>query len=173
MQIFAVLDTNIFYFFNKTCHRAVLDSVMPIVTEFGDGAVLFIMALALLLFKQKKVKGTGILLMAGLTFSYNIGQLLKGAVMRPRPFHALADVYVPFQEPGFSFPSNHASMVFMTAFLLAGCFGKKYLFYTAAVIVAVSRLYLGVHYPSDVAVGACLGILLGYILTKTGKAAEL
>ena len=109
--------------------------------------------------------------MAGGTIAYYIGSHgIKLLVARPRPFITLPDVQLLMTETSFSFPSNHATMAFMAAFLLSKEF-RKYdlLFYSLAVIVAVSRVYIGVHYPLDVFAGSILGTLIGYFLYKVAK----
>ena len=71
----------------------------------------------------------------------------------------LSDVRV-LEECGnsFSFPSGHAAKAFLAATILSGFFvRRKKLFFTLAALVAFSRIYLGVHYPSDVLAGFALG----------------
>ena len=95
-------------------------------------------------------------------------------VAEPRPFLALSNVdLIVHAEETYSFPSGHAASSFAAAFVI-GCKyklnlkGKKYsLFYPLmifAVIVGFSRIYIGVHYPYDVIVGAMIGILCGYLV---------
>ena len=153
-----------FYFFNETCKDALLDYIMPTLTEIGNGTFLFGLALITLLFKAKQKRMTGVLLMAGITFSYNITHIIKNIVQRPRPFLVLQDVNTIFTTGGYSFPSNHAAMVFASAVILSKTFGKKLLFFSVAAIGALSRVYLGLHYFSDVLVGAFIGTLIGLII---------
>jgi len=163
-------DINIFYFINKTCHNKVLDIVVPYFTNLGSGEFIFLIALVMLFLKSKRVKFSGIALFAGLTLTYYVVHLLKDLIQRPRPFMVLGDVNTLVTETTFSFPSNHSATAFMAACILAACF-KKYsvLFYITAILVALSRPYVGVHYPSDILVGACIGILIGHILVREGK----
>lgn len=92
---------------------------------------------------------------AGLTY------LAKKAVNRDRPFIAYPqDFSAKMDEPTASFPSGHTSVAFQTATSLALYSRKWYVIvpaYTWACGVGYSRMYLGVHYPSDVLVGAVLG----------------
>jgi undecaprenyl-diphosphatase len=68
---------------------------------------------------------------------------------------------------GNSFPSNHAINTFGSATILAAAFpGVSYIFYIFAAIVGYSRLYLGVHYPSDVIAGALLGVVIARIVSR-------
>ena len=87
--------------------------------------------------------------------SYAVSTSIKLVVRRPRP--DLADLPPLMDTPTkLSFPSSHA----VTSFAAARAFGVP-LLWAVAVPMALSRLYLGVHYPSDVAAGAGLGTLLG------------
>lgn len=169
MDIIKNMDTVIFYFFNKTCHVDVFDNIAIFITNLGDGSFVFMVAVCFLLFKKKSIRLSGVLLLAGLTISYYLVTALKDLMVRSRPFLVLPDVNVLVKANDFSFPSGHTSIAFMAAFLLTKCFGRWYIFYPVALLVAASRVYLGVHFPSDVIVGALIGTIIGYILVRTGK----
>ncbi|MEA3489869.1 MAG: phosphatase PAP2 family protein [Candidatus Omnitrophota bacterium] len=163
------IDTAVFYFFSKTCHNAVLDVLMPCVTELGNSKILFLIAVIFLFIRKKRIRISGILLMAGLLFSYYTVHALKDLVERPRPFMVLEGVTALISVDGPSFPSGHATVAFFTALIMTKCFRRWYIFYSAAAAVAVSRIYLGVHYPLDVVAGAVLGTVIGYILVHVSK----
>jgi undecaprenyl-diphosphatase len=88
--------------------------------------------------------------------------LLKFVFLRPRPseiFNLGMDI-----EIGSSFPSGHTERVFSGAFILSHYYEKyRILFYSLSVIVAFSRIYIGLHFPLDVLIGAINGILFGAI----------
>lgn len=97
---------------------------------------------------------------------------IKQVVERPRPFQnqqTSAWLRKIGQAHGPSFPSNHAANMFAGAFALAWYLKRRaFLLYIFAILVSVSRVSLGLHYPSDVICGAALGVLLSYLLMHYG-----
>jgi undecaprenyl-diphosphatase len=167
------IDRTVFYFINRDCQNAVLDLLMPYITRMGGGIFILGLALVLLLAKDRNVKISGILLLAGQTLVYYVIYFIKQTVGRPRPYVVLPDVNLLVPTGGFSFPSHHSATAFMAAVVLASCFKKRwYVFYVAAALVALSRVYIGVHYPVDIIVGGCLGAILGYALVSLSKNAK-
>ena len=141
------------------------DVMMPLVTKLGNGGILWIISAAVLLLIPKTRKiGAAMLVALGLeVLCCNI--ILKPLVARIRPCDVNTAVQLLVSRPtDFSFPSGHTGASFAAVSVLY--FGKTRLRIPAgviAVLIAVSRLYLYVHYPSDVLVGALLGIMLGWL----------
>jgi len=143
---------------------------MPFISRLGGGELYFVLGVALLFSRKKEVKTLGILLIAGLTISFYTASILKVLIARPRPYVALTNVILlGAAEKSYSFPSSHAVSAFMIASLLSSHFKKYVLFYLLAAVIAFSRVYMGVHYPSDVIVGAAIGTLIGYFLVKVSS----
>ncbi len=95
-------------------------------------------------------------LSAGLTGLEVLG--MKTLLKRPRPFKTFSWVKDRVSETGYSMPSGHSAMAFEAAYIWSERFPQfSVLFYSLATYVAVSRVYYGVHYPSDVVVGAAIG----------------
>ena len=144
---------------------------MPVISEMGDGPILFAVSLVLLFSKKRELKLLGLIMLAGLTVSFYVVSGLKILIARPRPFLVLTDVFLLAKEKSMSFPSSHAATSFMAATVLMTYFKRcAAVFYSFAAAVAVSRVYVGVHYPSDVLAGALLGIVIGWMLLRTQKA---
>lgn len=106
---------------------------------------------------------TGISFLA--TFAITEG--LKFTVQRPRPYNAYPDRLHPVRTTlGYSFPSGHTSLCFATAVSLSLCYPEWYVVVPSllwATGVGFSRIYLGVHYPSDVVFGAVVGTLTALV----------
>ncbi|PWG80759.1 phosphatase PAP2 family protein [Pararcticibacter amylolyticus] len=92
--------------------------------------------------------------------SFLLTNLIKVVVKRPRPFIRNVKVVPLYRAGGYSFPSGHTSSSFTTATALSSVYPKWYVIapsYLWASSVSYSRIYLGVHHPSDVLTGAALG----------------
>ena len=159
---FAILDFIQNYFTN-----GIMDFIMKFVTRLGDGGLLWIIV-AVVLLCFKKTRKVGIFVAVSLILTAIIGNvILKNIFQRVRPFIEANHTIIINPPGGFSFPSGHTSSSFAAAAAL-GIGYKKYApyFYVLAVLIGFSRLYLYVHYPSDVLVGAILGIGIALICKK-------
>jgi len=166
------IDTILFNFVNHTCSNRIFDVLMPILTWLAHGIFLCLLALLMILGAEGRKKICGILLLAGITASYYISSFLKYIVARPRPFILIPDAHAMAIENSSSFPSTHTIMAFMAAFILTKYFKKGPLFFTLAALVGFSRVYIGVHFVSDVLAGAAIGTLIGYLLVKVSKSLD-
>ena len=175
-------DLPILDWIQSTMQCAFLDKVMPLITVLGDGGAFWI-ACAVLMILLKKYRKAGLSAGLALIFGLLICNLyLKPTVARIRPYDYQEQLGIMInllidKEHSFSFPSGHtiASFEAATAILLRH---KK--LGTAAMILAIliafSRMYLYVHYPTDVIVSVFLGIglafLASFIVNKVWAAVE-
>jgi len=148
----------------KSVQNPVLDVIMLLITNIATLYIGVPIVLALIYFsKNRKLLAD---LFVGLLIGIALTLLLKMLIARPRP-EDIMNVGFWASATFSSFPSDHAS----TAFVMFGIIGhhlKKWMlwFFLLAVSVAVSRIYLGVHFPTDVLAGAFLGILVSQLTIK-------
>ena len=142
------------------------DVVVPLITRLGDAGIIWIILTVLLLIIPKTRK-TGVIMMAALLVDVLLCNVfIKNLVARTRPFDVNTAVQLLVAKPrDYSFPSGHtaASFASVTALYLAG---EKKMWKVAlvlAVLIALSRLYLYVHYPTDIIGGVIFGSLSGYL----------
>jgi undecaprenyl-diphosphatase len=153
-------------------HTAWLDALMPLVTRLGDKGLIWIsLALLLLCLPLRRRWEGGEMLCALLCSVLLCNLLLKNWVARPRPFALRPDILLLVPPPqDFSFPSGHSSASFAAAaVLLWRRVPGRFLALGLAVLIAFSRLYLYVHFPTDVLAGAILGFLLGSLAVYWGE----
>lgn len=142
-----------------------LSNIMKLVTLIGNDGLIWI-AVSILLFALKK-KRIGFESLMALSFSYTLTETIKHLVSRPRPFQVLNSISLAIEPPAeSSFPSGHTATSFAVAIIIYLHMPKKYgvLALILASVMGFSRVYLGVHYPSDVFGGLLLGILSGLII---------
>ena len=142
-----------------------MDAIMPFITQLGDAGLIWII-LSIGLIIPKKTRKIGFVMIIALILNGIICNIiLKPMLARIRPFDVNTAVKLLINKPrDFSFPSGHTSASFTAASVLF--FRKSKLFVPSLVLaflISFSRLYLYVHYPSDVLAGLVLGILCGYI----------
>ena len=160
------LDCGFLLFLQDSVRNPILNSIMIFITSLGDGGIIWIAATIALLI-PKKTRKVGIMSAVALLGSLLINNnLIKNIVQRPRPYVTFTDLQIIIPQPSeFSFPSGHTSSSFASAAVFYRHLPKK--FGVPAVILAAligfSRLYVGVHYPTDVLAGAVMGILLSYM----------
>ena len=141
-----------------------MDQIMPAVTALGNGGIFWIAA-GLVFTLYKKTRTFGICILTALVFEVlSCNVILKPLVARPRPFTSdPARILLIPRPEDYSFPSGHTAVSFAAA--SAAWFMKKrktgVAFGAVACLIAFSRLYLYVHYPTDVLAGAVIGILCG------------
>ncbi len=144
------------------------DVLMPGISFLSDLGWIWILSAAILMLSEKYRK-YGFALSLGLFFCFVIGNItLKPLFARVRPYDVYEDFVIMIESlRDFSFPSGHTYIAFCGAMVLLAANRKiGYAAFTLAVLTAFSRLYLLVHYPSDVIAGAVLGILIGYLAVR-------
>ena len=158
-------DLSVLRFIRDNIANPVLDFLMPLITLIGEDGILWIAAsLALMCFKKTRKAGfvMGLSLIIGLV---TVNLTIKPLVGRTRPYVVdNVPILVESLKDG-SFPSGHATACFECAVSLVLCGYKKwgYVSLGAAFLVAFSRLYLYVHFPSDVITGAIVGTAVAFL----------
>lgn len=152
--------------FLQTIHTPLLDKILAFITSLGNAGIIWIV-LAVVLLILPKTRKTGIIVAAALLMDLILCNLiLKNLVARVRPYDVNTAIAILIKKPlDFSFPSGHtaASFAAMTALFLAKMKKAWIATLVLAVLIAFSRLYFYVHYPTDVLGGAVVGILSGII----------
>lgn len=146
-------------------HSYIMDKVMIAITNLGNGGAVWIF-IGLVLTASKKYRKAGFITLAALILSAILGEgILKHLVQRMRPSANIPQASLLIAKPSsYSFPSGHSAASFAAATVLAKYFRKLRIpVFCFAALIAFSRLYLYVHYPSDVLFGIILGTICGSI----------
>lgn len=149
----------------QTLHSPVLDRLMCIITKLGNAGAIWILAAAILLLIPKTRKTGAVVATALVIDAILCNGILKPWIARIRPFDVNPAIQLLIPRPAdFSFPSGHTAAAFTTVAALY--FAKESRLWKPALVLAIliafSRLYLYVHYPTDVFGGIVVGIFAGY-----------
>ena len=150
----------------QTLHTPFLDKIMVFITRLGDAGIIWILLSIVLLLIPKTRKSGAVMVVALVVDVLLCNIVLKNLVARTRPYDVNTGVHLLVAKlHDYSFPSGHtaASFASVTALYLAG---EKKLWKFALVLaclIAISRLYLYVHYPTDVLGGILSGVISGYL----------
>lgn len=172
MEQFQKFDGGLLVAFQQTFVIDWLTPVVTFITHLGDkGFIWILFIIAALMFRN--TRKAGIISAEALTISYMINNLfLKNVIARTRPYEVFSEVErLIGRQADFSFPSGHSASSFAVGLVLFLILPKRYGLpcLVLATMIALSRLYVGVHYPSDVICGALSGSLIAYILYRLRK----
>lgn len=151
---------------NAACRRRILRAGFRIVSRFGDGVVWYVLIATMPLWVGLADPRAGLLaslqmLIAG-AFGVTLYKILKNKLVRERPFIGLIGIecaMAPLDR--YSFPSGHTlHAVLLTTVAISHAPHLVFVLLPFTLLIAASRVVLGLHYPSDVIVGALLGWLI-------------
>jgi len=166
IELIQKIDKDIINFiYNNLQHEAV-NKGMSFITSLGNYGFIWILLLCIA-FMSKKHRKIACISACAFLLSRLIGvHFLKPLISRPRPFHELQYIDIFISKPtSYSFPSGHAISSFSTVWPVVKQIEQihlKAVLIIFASLIALSRIYLMVHYPSDVFAGIALGILCGH-----------
>lgn len=171
-----LLDGNILLFIQEFLRNPLVTPIMKVITTLGNSGAVWIL-LTILLLALPKTRHVGYMMTAALLGTLLINNIiLKNLVARTRPYEVIEGLtYLVKQPTDLSFPSGHAGCSFAAACIMFRRLPKRYGVpaLILAILISVSRLYVGVHYPSDVLFGTISGIVISYgaeaIVTKLWK----
>ena len=165
------LDGNILLFLQEYVRNPVLTPVMKVITTLGNGGAIWI-ALTILLLASPKTRKIGCMSLIALLGTLLVNNmLLKNLVARTRPYEVIEGLtYIVMKPSDYSFPSGHAGCSFSAACIMYRRLPRRYGVpaLILAILISVSRLYVGVHYPSDVLFGVISGIAISYAAEVIG-----
>jgi undecaprenyl-diphosphatase len=158
-------DINILRIINNSWKCSFLDTIMPAMTYLGSFQFMFVFCTLAFLLSTTLLHVMAINAMISIILSTGLGKLLKITVTRLRPFIDIPNLNIrKIGIDKYSFPSGHTTGAFSLAVIIALYFPiMGFITIPLACCVGISRMYIGVHYPTDVIVGAFLGTTCSFL----------
>lgn len=159
-KAFKWFDEKLIDILNHKLNNRFLDKFMFVFTNFGGAIFITCFTLVLILLGKGKARFMGLQIGITLIISQTITYSIKALLGRERPYNTLEDLNTfDIVLKDHSFPSGHTSASFAIATAIAFNIPQiSILVFLIALIIGISRIYLGVHYPTDVAAGIIVGI---------------
>jgi undecaprenyl-diphosphatase len=155
------IDIKVLNLLNKRFRYSLLDKIMPLITALGNGGLVWVI-ISIYMINNDDYKIQGYMIITALIVTTIIGEgIIKHLIKRTRPFVNIIENKLLISRPiTYSFPSGHTA----SSFAAAGIFltmdsNFRILVVILASLIALSRIYLNVHYPTDVVTGIILGLL--------------
>ena len=152
------------YSLQHNLNSELFNKVMIFFTILGDNGMIWI-AVALILFLNRKYRKIGVFSIVSLIIcALAVNVILKPLIHRPRPFSELADITLLIKAPkDYSFPSGHTAASFVMVYIFFRHIKKYFIpVLITGILIAFSRMYLSVHFPSDIIAGIIIGIFSEY-----------
>jgi len=160
MQAFSNFEGSFLLFVQEHLRVPALDGVMTFITHLGDTGAIWI-ALTLLLLIIPRTRKAGAVCAAALALNLLLTNVaLKNIIQRIRPYDVMESLKILVEaEHDFSFPSGHTACSFAGAWAMRRTLDKRIWIpaIVLAVLISLSRLYVGVHYPTDILGGLIVG----------------
>lgn len=169
MDTLLQLDGNILLWIQEHVRNDALTPVMKFITHLGDAGWIWI-ALTIMFLLVKKMRSTGVLMTCSLVGSLIVNNLiLKNLVARTRPYEAVDGLQRIIEaQRDLSFPSGHTGSSFAAAVVIFLTCPRKIggPALILAFLIMFSRLYVGVHYPTDVLAGMITGTVIAVLVCR-------
>lgn len=165
-DIFKRFDDHFIKLLNSRIKNPYLDRFMLRITDLGGAVFTSIFASGLVLLGDRNTKLLGLEAILALFFGQIFVQSLKKLMSRERPYKIIEQLHTfGIDLRDYSFPSGHTTASFSLATTIAVNMPRLTIFiFLLALLIGISRIYLGVHYPTDVAAGILLGVFASLVI---------
>lgn len=165
MDLLFELDGNILLWIQENLRKEFLNPIVTFLTSLGDAGWFWIMLCVLMLFSKQSRK-TGMTGLVALLIGFLITNLcLKNMVMRVRPYEMVEGLeLIGKKAVDFSFPSGHSTASIAASVVFLIMLPRRYgvLAIALGILICFSRLYIGIHYPTDVIAGVLIGLFAAF-----------
>lgn len=163
-------DIKLFHFINIKINYPWLTKLMTYITYLGSKEFTLSIPFSFIIISLFESGNTkliyGIEIFISLSISHIFIHFVKRIANRPRPYEKISDsrkLIITLEE--YSFPSGHTTASFAIATSLSFIFPNfNFFFYSLALLVGLSRIHLGVHYPTDIIIGSIIGFVFSWII---------